>query len=78
MADAIDAANLVARLPERCDAGHGSDVMRVTKTAFFRPAGGDWARSDLARPGAALAAPAAQERSTIFVTAVTAKGGRWN
>jgi hypothetical protein len=42
MADAIDGANLVARLPERCDAGHRSDVMRVTKVRFPGPPA--WAR----------------------------------
>ena len=39
VADAIDGENLVTRLRERCDAGHGSDVMRVTRSAFSRAAG---------------------------------------
>ena len=34
MADAIDGANLVTRLRERCDVGHWSYVMRVTRSAF--------------------------------------------
>jgi hypothetical protein len=36
-ADAIDGAHVVARW-ERCDGGHGSDVMRVTRSAPFRAA----------------------------------------
>jgi len=39
MADAIDRANLVTRLRARCDAGHWSDVMRVTRSAFSRAPG---------------------------------------
>src|SRR5262249_4256327 len=87
MAHAIDGANLVARLPERRDAGHGSGVMGVTKLRFSRPAGVRRrpARSvlarplgrPLARPGAALASPAARKTSTLFVRAVRGGGAGW-